>query len=183
MHVSWPKCKPLGQVTRNCKAMCKCTPTPLHSSASCSTETSFISPRKSVILIIWKRVFSRSKHPKSLFCLVLKKELVLHRTQWLSTYLYFCRWDLMWYIVRPSVAMSFKMPFGVALSGPLSLWTALANSRCSSWVHLSLAGLLLVPSAFGQESSSRQLLSSSTSLPIPAPARHNQRCRYSRNIA
>jgi hypothetical protein len=51
--------------------------------------------------------------------------------------LYFWRWLLMWKMVRPSTPMIFKMPFGVALSGPPSWFTADTNMLCSSGVQRS----------------------------------------------
>jgi hypothetical protein len=73
------------------------------------------------------------------------------------------------------VFIIFRMPLGVALSGPPSEFTATVNFLCNSTVHLSLAGLLdwsdlagddpAVHDAVGTESRLSVSLSASSSAP------------------
>lgn len=51
---------------------------------------------------------------------------------------------------NPGVFISFRMPFGVALSGPPSEFTATVNFLCSSTVQRRRAGLLS-PSVFDKD--------------------------------
>lgn len=76
----------------------------------------------------------------------------------------------------PGVFISFKIPFGVALSGPPSEFTATVNFLCSSTVQRNRAGLLLLPDFVALDPAS-SCCASSTSSPTE-PTEHGQRCRF-----